>query len=106
MMCMTKEDKRRYKCCIDKMRSQEVLQSVLLQLETGAYDEDDFDRPIEEVKKDVKSIDIKTFRKEHKMEELEDKLFDIMGENFILYIPEESKLIKQMKDIYIKKRPL
>jgi len=101
---MTYSDKRKLKNCIDKLRSQEILYSIIVEVETDRYDESDFKFSKDKILEELKKIDIAKFQKGHKVDELEEKLFELLGENFILYIPTESKLIQQMKRLYINKK--
>ena len=100
---MTKAERRKERDCIDKIRSQEILYSVILQIENDEYDESDFNISKDNLIKELKKVDISKFERGHKVDELEEKLFELLGENFILYIPPESKLIKQLKNLYKKK---
>lgn len=96
-------EKREDKDRIEKVRCTEILASIICDFESEQIDEKDFEKNKEEILKDIKKISVTYLQRYHRVEDLECKLLETMGENFILYIPEKSKLILRMEKIYKEK---
>lgn len=102
---MTKYDTlRSLKETIEKLRAAEILWSIIAQLESGQYEKEDFDIPIEDILSRLYDIKLKHLQRHNQVEDIEIRLNEVMGDSFILYIPSESKLIKQLKALYKRKK--
>ena len=101
-MCDYKE-KREFKEHLDKLRCREILNSIICDFEENRIEKDDFDKDVNEILQNLKSIRISNLQRYNQVDDLEMKLYNLMDENFILYIPAKSKLILRMEKIYKEK---
>jgi len=95
--------KKRLKDAIQKIRSSEILYSIINDIENDNYEEEDFTIPKKELLNGLYQIKVNRLQQYNQIDELEEKLYNLMGENFILYIPPESDLIIKLKKLYNKK---
>lgn len=92
--------KKQLKDAIQKIRSSEILYSIIYDIENNRFEENDFDKNKTEILKLLYHIKICRLQQYNQVDNLEEKLYEIMGENFILYIPPESELVKKLKNMY------
>lgn len=101
---MTYNEVRKIKYSYERLRAYEILYSIISDIENDNFDKDDFKDTKEEILKKLYNIKIGKLTEHHILDDFEEKLFEVMGESFILYIPTESNLVKKMKKIYDEKR--
>lgn len=101
---MTYNELRKVKYSYERLRAYEILYSIIADLENDDFDADDFENTKDELLRKLYSIKIGKLTEHHILDDFEEKLYEVLGENFILYIPTESNLVKKMKKIYNEKR--
>ena len=74
--------------------------SIIYDIENNRFEENDFDKNKTEILKLLYHIKICRLQQYNQVDNLEERLYEIMGENFILYIPPESELVKKLKNMY------
>ena len=82
----------------DTLRALEIWFSVISEIEENHFEESDFEKSKDEILAELYEIKIPQLARFQKVEEVEEKLFEIIGENFFLFIPPESKLYKKTKE--------
>lgn len=95
--------KKRLKDAIQKIRSSEILYSIINDIENDNYEEEDFTIRKKELLNGLYQIKVNRLQQYNQIDELEEKLYNLMGENFILYIPPKSDLIIKLEKLYNKK---
>ena len=81
----------------DTLRALEIWFAVINEIEENHFEENDFEKSKDEILAELYEIKIPLLARFQKVEEVEEKLFEIIGENFFLFIPPESKIYKKIK---------
>ena len=101
---MTYSKIKKIKYCADRLRAYEILYSIISDIEKDNFEESDFDVPKDIILSGLYNIRIGKLKESSLMNEFEDTMIDIMGENYFLFIPPESKTVKNLKEIYNKRK--
>lgn len=92
------------KNCIQIIRANEILYTVIHEIEKDNFEKNDFEDTKEYVLDCLYQIKISKLKQYAQVDELEEKLYEILGDNFILFVPEKSELIIKLEKLLEKKR--
>ena len=92
---------RKVKENMDTLRAIEILYTVINEIENNRFEDNDFKDSKECILDKLYEIKINQLQRFNKVLDLEEKLYEILGENFILFIPPESKIYKKITTRWI-----
>ena len=97
MMEYNKIKKRREN--LDTLRAIEILYTVINEIENNHFEDGDFQDDKEYILDRLYEIKVNQFPRFNRVDELEERLYEIIGENFVLFIPPESKIYKTYRKV-------
>lgn len=101
---MSYSEIRKIKYASERVRCIETLYSIINEIENEHFEDEDFEISKNELLKGLYNIKISKLKENSMWEDFEDKLFEILGNNYILFIPPKSELVIKLENLYKKRK--
>lgn len=101
---MTYSEVRTIKYAAERVRCIEVLYSIIHEVESENFEDEDFEVSKRELLNGLYNIKISKLKENSMWDDFEDKLFEVLGNNYILFIPPKSDLVIKLEKLYQKRK--
>ena len=101
---MTYSEVRKIKYAAERVRCIETLYSIINEIENEHFEDEDFETTKNELLKDLYNIKISKLKENSMWDDFEDKLYEVLGNNYILFIPPKSDLVIKLERLYQKRK--
>ena len=101
---MTYSEVKKIKYAAERVRCIEVLYTIINEIENEHFEDEDFEKSKKEVLNGLYNIKISKLKESSMWEDFEDKLYEVLGNNYTLFMPRKSELVIKLEKLYQKRK--